>query len=123
MPFVGGAALSTITFLGGWIVQQMRAEKVVFTLEYRRATGWNPKWADGKTDPARDAASVSEYVLKIATKCRLRSWRLETNDTMTDVDETAWLRTDAGTLNDKSFNCLTSFVSPPYVRLLRESLK
>lgn len=123
MPFAGGAALSAFTFLGGWIVQQMRVEKADLTLEYRRATGWDPKWADGKIDPARGAASVSDHVLKVANKCGLRSWRLETNDTMTDVDETAWLRTDPSTLSDKSFNCIMSFVSPPYVRLFRESQK
>ncbi|WP_150443111.1 hypothetical protein [Sphingobium limneticum] len=119
-----GAALSALVCIGAWAVEQFRASTQWLTLEYRRPTGQGPSWAKaGDVDPARQAKDVGHHLTFIASHCRLTKWEMRSNIGWLDVDETAQLRFPAKGLTDRAFNCVLSFVKPPFVRLHRESQK
>ncbi|GAA0730189.1 hypothetical protein GCM10009106_09380 [Sphingomonas japonica] len=119
--FAAGVATSAAFFLAAWAVNEARRPSEMMVLDYRLNTGWD-RWPDtGVTNPAPKARSTGEYVSQIAARCEIPAWTLTDNMDTTDVDVTTWIRFDPDQLSAKSFNCLTQFVRPPYVRLYIES--
>ena len=99
----------------------------MLVLQYTRPGGPDQTIFEGKTDPIpaaesiNNGASMIEHVVQIVRKCGVATWVTESNIGETDVHPMALARTPIADVNLKSFNCLTSHITPPYIRLYRES--
>lgn len=114
-----GAALGVLAWLLPWVLLRETEPETFYVLTYTRNTGdrvWPEK---GIPDPAPMLANISDYPVELAFRCKIRSWSISSNDSFTDVDKTAWLRIQANLIDDSKFNCLSQFVRPPFVRLMR----
>lgn len=114
-----GTALGGLAWLLPWTFFKTNEPETFYILSYTRNTGMM-RWPDSKTaDPAAVLANVSDYPVQIAVRCKIASWTIATNSNVTDVDESARLRFSENSINDHTFNCLSDFLRPPYVRLER----
>ncbi len=114
-----GAGLTAAAFaVTNWYLQSVGSDELLI-LAYQRNTGPEPWPPHDTKDPDVKSESVSQYAVYVARRCNLKQWDTDSNENTTDVDFKARLMTPVKTISDANFDCLASFVKPPYVTLTR----
>ncbi len=118
-PMAAGAALSATAFLVSDWYQQSLSPTDQLIWSYKRNDGPELWAAHGTQDPST-RGEPGDYAAFVAQRCQISSWSMDSNIGWTDVDSQARLIIEMNALSDKDFNCLASFVRPPYVTLSRK---
>ncbi|MDR7103176.1 hypothetical protein [Croceicoccus sp. BE223] len=108
-------ALATAVWVASLLMggQRMAAKELV--LEYKRP------WGHVRSvDPGRKYEKVADYVVFIADHCAVKNWKLDGTIGVTDIEDTAWLRIEDGSLSDPAFACLLKFADAPFVTVSRQ---
>jgi hypothetical protein len=114
-----GTGIGALAWLLPWVYLRTTKPEIFYILTYTRNTGPIP-WVDKAVpDPAVQLTNISDYPIRIASKCKVKAWTIAENSYLTDADLTARLRISQKFVDDNTFNCLAGFVRPPYVRLER----
>jgi hypothetical protein len=113
-PFACGAALASTASVGAWYYSISTQASKTLVLSYIKAEGL----LDAKLppDPAPQYFEPSEYVVRIARGCGIKSWTMQSELNL-DAPVTADLEIPWADVSDKAFNCLTKFVRPQRVTL------
>ena len=119
-PLAAGAGLTVTAFLISYWYQQNSSQTEQLVWSYKRNTGPEPWPAHDTKDPITEAEPVSDYAVFVARRCQIPRWSVDSNIGTTDVDDEARLVVSTSVLSDQKFNCLASFVKPPYVTLTRK---
>ncbi len=117
-----GAGLSVAAFILSYWYQQNYGPTEQLVWSYKRNTGPEPWPAHETKDPRAQREPVSNYAVFVARSCEIPRWDVDSNLGTTDVDDEARLFIPMRVLSDANFNCLASFVKPPYVTLTRKQI-
>ncbi|MDQ3079647.1 MAG: hypothetical protein M3R03_06585, partial [Pseudomonadota bacterium] len=117
-----GAGMVVAAFVLAHWYQQNYGPRERLVLTYQRNTGPEPWPPHDAKNPDEKSETVSHYAVFVARRCNMRGWEVDTNENSTDVDHRARLTVRSKTLSDANFDCLASFVKPPYVTLTRDRI-
>lgn len=114
-PFALGVAIASIASTGAWLYSKFTEPKKLLVLTYVQAEGLDqPKLPPDPAPQSDEFKFASDYVIKIARSCGMRSWTTD-NSMGLDAPLTAELEVPLSDVSNKTFNCLTRYVRPQRV--------
>ena len=113
-----GAGLVSASAVAAMLWNQTHVRQTVVNLTYTKPGSPQSYTAERLYgDPRSISEPVTDYPVRIATRCRIRQWTLTTNAGDTDVDNWATLSFPENSADNSALTCIAKFVKPFYVTL------